>query len=485
MIALLGLALLASSPTPRDTLVVGVLADPVTLVPHQATDLVGSAIVGNVCETLVRYHPDGHRPEAVLATTWATVDRRTWTFTLREGVRFHDGTLLDADAVVANLEDLRRERAFPGKAQRIGPHVLEVTLDQPNAALLSTLSQPFYCIESPRRSAHAGPVGTGPFRFVAKGPGHVDLASHPGYWGGAPRLDRLRFRRFAEEDALVAALVGGEVDVTSAIGQDRVASLRTRSEVTLDSRTGLNLAFLSVNNGRAPLSDPRVRQALARSIDREALVREFMGGHAEPARNPLPPLLPGYDSRAKPLRLDRATARHLLAEAGFPAGFETSLLAVASPRPYLPSPLRMAARIQADLAEVGIRAALKEVASWAEYVEHATRGDYDLCLLGWQADTTDPNDFLSALLASEAIGTTNRSRFNSRAMDAILRRARMGGDLAERLSAYREAQDLFQSEMPWVPLYHASVFTAYRRGVRGLLTGPTGVMRFDKAWKLE
>jgi peptide/nickel transport system substrate-binding protein len=468
MIALLGLALLAASPP--DTLVVGVLADPVTLAPHQATDLVGSAIVGNVCETLVRYHPDGHRPEAVLATTWATVDRRTWTFTLREGVRFHDGALLDADAVVANLEDLRRERAFPGKAQRIGPHVFEVTLDQPNAALLATLSQPFYCIESPRRAAHAGPVGTGPFRFVTRSPGRVELASDPGYWGGAPRLHHLVFRRFAEEDGLVAALVAGEVDVTSAIGQDRVARLREQSEVTLDSRTGLNLAFLSINNERPPLSDVRVRQALARSIDRDALVREFMGGHAEAAHNPLPPLLPGYDAHARALRLDRPAARRLLAEAGFPSGFGVSLLAVASPRAYLPSPLRMAVRIQADLAEVGIKATLKEVPTWGEYVERATRGDYDLCLLGWQADTNDPNDFLSVLLGSEAIGTTNRSRFHSRQMDAILKRARMGGDVAERLSAYREAQDLF---------------TAYRRGVRGLLTGPTGVTRFDKAWKLE
>jgi peptide/nickel transport system substrate-binding protein len=479
------LAVLLASPPPPDTLVVGVLADPVTLLPHQATDLVGSAIVGNVCETLVRYHPDGHRPEAVLATTWATIDRRTWTFTLREGVRFHDGAALDADAVVANLEDLRRERSFPGKAQRIGPYVFEVALDQPNAALLATLSQPFYCIESPRRPSHAGPVGTGPFRFVAAAPGHVDLASDPGYWGGAPRLHRLIFRRFVDEDALLGALVAGEVDVTTAIGQDRVARLREQPEVTLDSRTGLNLAFLSVNNERRPLSDVRVRQALARSIDREALVREFMGGHAEPARNPLPPLLPGYDSHAKALRLDRAAARRLLAEAGLPAGFPTSLLAVPTPRAYLPSPLRMATQIQADLAEVGIKAALKEVPSWAEYVARATRGDYDLCLLGWQADTTDPNDFLSALLASEAIGTTNRSRFRNREMDAILKRARMGGDTAERLSAYREALDLFQSEMPWVPLYHASVFTAYRRGVRGLLTGPTGVTRFEKAWKLE
>jgi peptide/nickel transport system substrate-binding protein len=482
---MLALALALTAASTPDTLVVGVLSDPVTLSPHQATDLVGSAIVANVCETLVRYRPDGRRPEAVLATTWATVDRRIWTFTLREVVRFSDGSPLDADVVVSNLEALRKERAFAGRARRVGPHVVEVALDQPNAALLATLSQPFFCIEGARRSPGALPVGTGSFRIVASEPGRVELESHAGHWGGPPRLRKLVFRRFPGEDALVEALVKGEVDVTTAIGQDRVARLHERPELTLDSRTGLNLAFLSVNNEHRPFSDVRVRHALSRAIDRDALVKGFLGGHAEPARNPLPPLLPGYDSRTKALHLDRAGARRLLAEAGLPAGFEAALLAVSSPRAYLPSPLRMAQRIQADLAEVGIKAVLHEASSWSDYVERATRGEYDLCLLGWQADTTDPNDFLSALLASEAIGTTNRSRYRSPEMDAVLKRGRMGSDMAERLAAYHEAQELFQRDMPWVPLYHVSVFTAYRRGVRGLLTGPTGVTRYEKAWKLD
>ena len=481
----LALVLALAAASPKDTLVVGVLADPVTLAPHQATDLVGASIVTNACETLVRYRPDGRRPEAGLATTWATIDRRIWTFTLRERVRFHDGAPFDADTVVANLDDIRRQRAFPGRARRIGPHVVEIALEQPNAALLATLSQPFFCIEGGRRSAGALPVGTGPFRMVAAEPGRVELEAHSAYWGGPPRLRKLVFRRFAGEDALVEALVKGEVDVTTAVSQDRVARLREHPEVTLDSRTGLNLAFLSVNNERPPFSDVRVRQALSRAIDRDALVSRFLGGHAEPARNPLPPLLPGYDTRAKALYLDRVGARRLLAEAGFPAGLEASLLAVSSPRAYLPSPLRMAALIRADLAEVGIEAALREASSWSDYVERATRGEYDLCLLGWQSDTPDPNDFLSALLASEAIGATNRSRYRSLQMDGVLKRARMGGDMSERLAAYRDAQDLFRKDMPFVPLYHGSVFTAYRKEVRGLLAGPTGVTRYEKAWKLE
>jgi len=471
---------------PADTLVVGILSDPVTLEPHRATDLVSTAVVANVCETLVHFRPGGTRPEGVLATTWATVDRRVWTFTLREGVRFHDGASLDAEAVVANLESLRRTRAFPGRAARIGPHVVSITLDKPSAALLATLSQPFFALQSPRRLAapDGRPVGTGPFRLVDAKPGLVHLLANPDYWGGAPRLRAISFRRFASEEKLVQSLLAGELDVTSAVGQDRLLELHARPEITLDSQTGLNLAFLSINNDRPPFGDRRVRQALARAIDRDRLVHHLLGGHGKPAQNPLPPALWGYDARTRDLVLDRSAARRLLAEAGFPEGFETTLLAVDAPRPYMPHPVRLATEIRDDLREVGVRALLREVPTWAEYLERATGGDYDLAVLGWQADTLDPNDFLSVLLESESIGTTNRSRYRNPAMDALLKRARMGSDLETRLAAYREVQGLFQKDMPWVPLYHGSVFTAYRRAVRGLSIGPTGVLRYDKTWKL-
>lgn len=479
---LLALALLAAS---ADTLVVGTLADPISLDAHRATDLVSAAVIANVCEPLVRYRADGSRPEAGLALSWATADARTWTFTLRPGVRFHDGAPLDAAAVVANLDDLRAVRSFPGRAQRLGPSVVSLTLDRPSAALLATLSQAFFCMQSPRQLGPGGRrrlVGTGPFRLASAAPGLIQLEAHPQHWSGAPRLRRVAFRRLRSGEALVAALLKGEVDVTSAIGQDRMGPLRGHPEITLDSQTGLNVAFLSINNERPPFRDPRVRQAIARAIDRPALVSGLLAGHGQPARNPLPPSLGGGGRGAKDL-LDRSAARKLLTAAGYAAGFPTTLMAVDAPRPYLPSPLRLAALIREDLGQVGIRARLREVASWSDYLARATRGDYDLALLGWQADTTDPNDFLSALLDSESVGATNRSRYRSPAMDALLKQGRRGRDQKERAVTYREAQALFQRDMPWVPLYHVSVFTAYRRSVRGLVVGPTGVLRYDRVWK--
>lgn len=484
MTALLLVAFLSAAPA--DTLVVGTLADPGRLAPHEATDIVAAQIVANVCETLVRVRPGSLRPEGVLATTWASPDQRVWTFTLRPGARFHDGAAFDADAVVANLEHLRSVRAFPGRAVRVGPHVVQVTLDRPNAALLSTLSQPFFAIQSPGRLSGPGsetPVGTGPFRLVTAVPGRVELSAFDGHWGGAPRLRRIVFRRYPDEDALARAIAAGDADVSSAIGPRKAVRLRDQPGVTLDSQTGLNVIYLALNNDRAPFGDARVRRALSRAVDRTGLVREMLAGHGEAAHTALPPTLFGHDTRARELVLDRDAARRLLAAARLPEGFETTLTVSRAPRPYLLEPLRLAARLRDDLARVGVAVRLREVASWTEHVDLTSRGEFDLALLGWQADTLDPNDFLTALLDSGSIGTTNRSRYRSPAMDGLLKRARMDSAPGARLALYRAAQDLFQKDMPFVPLYHSSIFTAHRREVRGLVIGPTGILRYDKAWK--
>ena len=484
---MIGLPLLALLAGSADTLVVGLLADPVTLFPHRATDLVSQAVVVNVCETLVRQRGQQGRMEAALATAWASPDHRSWTFTLREGVRFHDGSPFDADAVGANFASLHRTRGFPGTATRLGPLVVSLLLDRQNAALLSTLSQPYYAMQSPRALSghHTNAIGTGPFRLATVHPGLIELVAQPDYWGGTPRLRRVVLRRFPREEALVTALLAGEVDVTAALGPQRVDELRQRPGISLDSFTGQNVAFLSINTDRPPLSDPRVRHALSRALDRRALVSRFLGGHGDPARGPLPPSLLGAPGAGRDLTLDRPGAVRLLGEAGLPKGLDTTLLAADSPRPYMPSPVALAQALRDQLAEAGIRVALTVVGSWSEYLDRVTRGDYDLALLGWQADSTDPNDFLSALLSAEAIGTTNRSRYGNPAMETLLKRARRESDASARDAVYREAQELFHKDMPFVPLYHVSVFTAYRRTVRGMAPGPTGLLHYDKTWKVE
>jgi peptide/nickel transport system substrate-binding protein len=468
-----------------DVLVVGMVGDPVSLDPHRATDLVSAAIVANVCEPLVRYSADGARAEPALATAWATRDARRWTFTLRQGVRFHDGATFDADAVLANLVRLAQVRAFPGVAERGGTHVVTITLDRPNAALLATLSQPFFAMMSPREIARGGsqPIGTGPFRIAQVRDSGVQLDAYPEHWRGAPRLNRLLFPRFADDRALVEALVAGQVDVAPAAGPDRVQKLRGREDVVLRARTGDNIAFLSLNNERPPLDDRRVRQAIAHAIDREALVARILGGHAEPARNPLPPALWGYGRRTPEIVLDRPASRRLMRDAGYARGFSTGLLVVDAPRPYNPDPIALGRAVADALGEIGIAVRIERAPSWAAFLDRATRGEYAMAVMGWQADTPDPNDFLSVLLGSEFVGSTNRSRYRSPAMDVLLKQGRRGDDQRERAVSYLQAQTLFRRDMPWVPLFHVPVFTVHRRDVQGLVVGPTGIPRYERVWK--
>jgi ABC-type transport system substrate-binding protein len=326
-------------------------------------------------------------------------------------------------------------------------------------------------------------VGTGPFRLASDRPGEVVLEQHRAYWNGPPRLRQVVFRRYRDPQSLAAALLRAEVDVTSSLTPERTGLLHDDPAIAIDSQTGLNIALLSVNNERPPFNDVRVRQALTRAIDRAALVRDVLGGHGAAARNPLPPSLWGYASRAPELPLDRAGARRLLAQAGLGSGFDCTLLFADVPRPYLPAPADLARRVADDLEKVGVRARPSRVESWADYLQRATRGDYDLAMLGWQADTTDPNDFLSVLLASEAVGTTNRSRYRSPAMDALLKQGQRARGQQERSVSYLAAQQLFHKDAPWVPLYHVSSLTAYRKDVQGLVVGTTGLLRYDKVWK--
>jgi ABC-type transport system substrate-binding protein len=255
--------------------------------------------------------------------------------------------------------------------------------------------------------------------------------------------------------------------------------------MVLDAQTGGTLAFLTLNNERPPFDDRRVRQAIASALDRPALVARILGGEGEPARNPLPPALWGYGRHTADLVIDRSLARRLLREAGYPRGFTTGLLVADTPRPYNPDPIGLARAIADALGEVGIAVRMERAPAWSAFLERATRGDYSMAVMGWQADTPDPNDFLSVLLGSEFVGTTNRSRYRSPRMDLVLKQGRRGDDHRERTASYQEAQALFRRDMPWVPLFHVSVLTAHRRNVRGLVVGPTGTPRYARVWKSE
>ena len=402
--ALLATALAAAARR-RTRIVVGTLSDPASLAPHRATDLVAAEIVANVCETLVRMRPGSLRPEGVLATAWATPDQRVWTCHAARGsarsTTAPRSTPTRSSRTSSTCAASAASRAAPSAS---GPHVVEITLDRPNAALLSTLSQPFFAMQSPRAARrHAGgagrhrplPAGGGAGRarssssaFASTGPApracgaSCSAASRtrtrsPGRWPAARRTSP---RRSAPSRAAELRTHAGRDARRAGRAQPHLPGRQQRAQPLL---------------GRA-----RAARALARDRPRRARARAARRARRAGARGPAA----GCSSATT-----RARASWCSTGTRPGACWPTRACPRASRRrsrsraPRAPTCSSRCASRRASATTSpasGLAVRLREVASWAEHVALTSRGDFELALLGWQADTLDPNDFLTALLDS-------------------------------------------------------------------------------------
>jgi len=261
--------------------------------------------------------------------------------------------------------------------------------------------------------------------------------------------------------------------------------LRLRPGIELDSKTGLNLVFLALNNDHPPFTDRRVRRAIAHAIDRRGIITSVLGGHGEPARNPLPPSI----WATPPARRSRDTTRRRRAvcsrRPAWRAASRRSCSRTPHPGPTCtsrwPSPCASATISPGSESVPGSRRSTAGRTTVRAVAAGTSRWP---CSAG-RPIRTDPNDFLTALLGSASIGGSNRCRYRSAPMDRLLKRGQTSTEPEARRAAYRQAQELFQEDMPMIPLYHASIFTASRASVNGLQISPTGLLRYDKVWKAE
>ncbi len=494
---------------PAGTLVFGRGFDSVGLDPAHEVDGESFKVIENLFEGLVRYADESTEIEPCLAASWETSpDGLAWTFHLRDGVRFHDGTALDAEAAVFSfLRQMDRDPPHPfhevggnypfwramGMQDVVAdvaapdPRTVVFTLRRPSAPFLANLAMPFAAIVSPAAVARdrAGffkrPVGTGPYRFVEwVKDDHLTLERFPGYWGEKAGLDRLVFRSLPENTVRLLAFERRELGGMDGIVPTDVPELERDSTVTLLRQPGMNVAFLAMNCAKPPFDDLRVRQAVNHAVDRAAILHGLYRGLGVVAAGPLPPGLWSFDDSLAPYPYDPARARALLAAAGLAGGFDTTLWAMAGPRPYMPEPEKVAQAIQADLARVGIRARIVTY-EWGTYLDLVQRGKHDLCLYGWTGDNGDPDDFLYALLDREvaaAFPSTNVAFYRGEEMHALLGEAQRATDHARRADLYRKAQEIAHRDAPWCPLAHMTQLIAFDRRVRGFKLHPTGRLRF-------
>lgn len=513
MVRLLFLPLLLATPAlAGGTLTWGSGADAVTLDPADATDGESVKPIANLFDTLVRYKDGSTEVEPCLATSWkVSEDKRTWTFELREGVKFHDGTPCDAAAVAFSFERQRDEKhefhqgefvywhdqfSVVQKVEAAGPRTVVFTLERPFVPFLANLAMFTASIVSPAQFARlkqsggsfaSQPVGTGPFKLKEWRRGEaIVLEAFDGHWGGRPALDRVVLRTVPDNTSRMKLLEKGDLDGIDGLNPPDVETLEKTAGVRVVREPGMNVAYLALNNLKAPFTDPRVREAVALALDLKRIASRLYDGLAVPAATILPPMIPGWNAAIQPRAADRERAKALLAEAGFKDGFETRLWTMTNPRPYMPQPGKLAQYVEGALKQIGIKVTIvpKE---WASYLQEIQKGEHEMCFMGWIGDNGDADNFLYVLLDKENTkpgSASNYAFYRSEEVHQLLLAAREEFELDKRAGLYRKAQELIHRDVPVVPLVHNANAVALRARVQGFKLHPTGLLRFQ-AVKVE
>jgi peptide/nickel transport system substrate-binding protein/dipeptide transport system substrate-binding protein len=457
------------------------------------------------------------KPE--LASAWQIApDAKTFTFTLRRGVRFHSTPYftptreMNADDVIftfTRMTDPEQafHRAYPvpyvyaqslGLAEmiagidRIDEHTVRFRLKTPNVTFLSYFAMSFSGIHSAEYAAtllaegrasaiNNQPIGTGPYKFKRyRKDDVVRLLPHEGYWGEPQKTTQLIFAISREPAVRVQKMAAGECHITAPLRDIDIAALDKRSEVTILKKQALNISYLSFNLKKAPTDNRAVREALDIAIDRDALFRVlFPRGDAMQAVSAFPPSIAGYNSELKN-EYDPERAMLLLAEAGVAKDTAIDLWALPIARPTNPNGLLMAQMIQQDWAKIGVKATIKTY-EWGEYLKRANNGEHHVYMSGWSGDTGDADDFLAPNLTCAA--SRDGIKFCNAAFDKLVEQGRATVDADKRNAIYRDAQAIFKRERPWITIAHSSIYIPLRKDVKGFVMAPNGSMDFEGVYR--
>lgn len=424
-----------------------------------ATDSLNAwAVLGNVFEPLVAQGAD-LRIEPALAVGWATPEETLWSFELRPGVTFHDGTPLSPARVVAGIERVRNDPGSPARSwlasvasiEAASPFHVLVRTRGPDPLLLHHLAQIPIALGRDPREVAAHPVGTGPYRVAGRAEGGLSVEAFPGWWGPAPEVRRARFVPLPDRAGVAEALTQGRIDLAKL---PLVAGGPASFPFPTEEVRGLTTMFLWIKNlgpaAENPLADVRVRRALALALDRRAIAARATGRPDSAARQLVPATMFGFQPDLAPPATDVAAARRLLASAGHAGGVTLELA-------FRETPLaRLTAQAVADgLEKAGVRAQLR-----AYTYEEALRPTREIIrglFVGfWSFDVPDASSFLSDCVRTRDPGLSRgllNLGFSSPRMDDLIDRGVALNNPAARLGMIRKAFLLADEEVPLVPLF--------------------------------
>jgi ABC-type transport system substrate-binding protein len=499
---------LAADPVKGGTLTWGRGGDSVTLDLAQATD--GESIKAGIqsLENLVMFKKDSMDVEPQLATSWeVSKDGLTWTFKLRKGVKFHDGTPFNARAVKVSFERVLDKNhpfykygTWRYPALGLGP-VKEVKVideftvalktEKPFAPLAANLALWLCPILSPtaiekyKEDIGRNPVGTGPFKVVKwVKDDQIILERNDSYWGQKAYLDKIILKSIPEVSARLMALQSGAIDIADDLDPDSIQMVKGNPNFRMIERPSINVGYLALNTKKPILSNKLVRQAITHAIDKQTIIKTIFRGLAIPAKNPFPPSIWGYNDKVVDFEYNVQKAKDLLAKAGYPQGFSMELWAMPVSRAYMPEPVKTAELIQAYLAAAGINAKIVRH-EWGVYLDKTAKGEHDLCMMGWLGGNADPDNFLYGLLCGDNAKppAANIAFWENGEFDQLVKEARTTFDKGKRTNLYLKAQEIFHEEAPWVPLAHSTIVRIYNQKLHDVPLRPNGLNSFQMVWK--
>ena len=473
------LSLLLASPamsqTPPNVAIVGQIAEPKSLDPAAVTAVNDFRILVNVYDGLTRYRDGTLEVEPALAESWEiSEDGKTYTFKLRSGVKFHDGSDFNAEAVKFNFDRMLKEDhpfhdtgPFPlafffssvAEVNVIDDLTVEFKLNAPYAPFLSNLAYPTGLIVSPAAVEEYGkdfgrhPSGTGAFKFEEwEANAKVVVSRNEDYWDGAAPLEAIVYRPITDANTRIAEMLAGGLDIMVEVPPDSLQQFRDNADYKVLEQAGPHVWFLILNAKEGLFSDKKVRQAANYAIDKKALTENVLQGTADIAAGPTPPAFAwAYDESLDPYPYDPEKAKELLKEAGYSG--EPLTFYVTEGGSGMLDPVAMGTAIQADLQKVGMKVNI-ETYEWNTFLDKVNpglEGKADMAEMAWM--TNDPDTLPYLTLRSEAFpdkGGFNSGYYSNPKVDELLNAAREATDQDERAKLYKEMQQIVHDDAPWV-----------------------------------
>ncbi|MGQ0544292.1 MAG: ABC transporter substrate-binding protein [Betaproteobacteria bacterium] len=480
---------------------IGLASEPTSMDPHYHNLSPNNSLLSHVFESLVD-QDERQRLGPGLAESWRTVDETTWEFKLRRNVRFHDGTPFTADDVLFSFERAPNVEGSPAsfgiysrgkQLVKIDEHTVHIKTAAPYPLMPNDVSQIFIIskkhatgAKTPDFNSGKAAVGTGPFRYVEYTPGNrIVLQRYDGYYGPRPQWQRVVFRGIKSAPSRVAALLAGDVDLIEQVPATDMERLKKEPKVAIAQIVSNRIMYLHLDHFRDdspfvkakdggpiknPLRDRRVRTAISKAIDRDAIVSRVMEGMAIKAGQLLPEGFFGVSKKLQPVGYDPSGAKKLLAEAGVPNGFR---LTIHSPNDRYPNDAKIAEAVGQMLTRIGIDTQVVTMTSGVYFREASSGGPdktpkFSFILVGWGSGTGETSSPLKSLLATfdqqKGMGGANRGRYSNAEVDKLIDQALATVDDAKRQDLLARAAEVAIDDVGIIPLHYVVNVWAMRRG---------------------